>query len=114
MTLSVFLRLAALSILLAAPRSIPSSPRNFAAAGAPAAQVPDQDQRLPSGKLQREEILKADHEKNLEDAARIQKLAREVEQDLKEQGYTVLSRDSLRKTEEIEKLAKRIKQRLRR
>ncbi|HWR53279.1 MAG TPA: hypothetical protein VN428_19390, partial [Bryobacteraceae bacterium] len=74
----------------------------------------DDDVRLPSGKLQRQEILRADHEKNLEDTARIQQLAREIEQELKESGYTVLPTHSLRKAEEIEKLAKRVKGRLRR
>lgn len=114
MTLSVFLRLAALSILLAAPQGIPSLSPKLLATGALTQQRPEENnQRLPSGRLQRDEILKADHEKNLEDAARIQQLAREIEQELKEQGYTVLPRNSLRKTEEIERLAKRIKGRLR-
>ena len=30
-----------------------------------------EDIRLPSGKMQKDEILKADHEKTLEDAARL-------------------------------------------
>jgi hypothetical protein len=74
----------------------------------------DTDVRLPSGKSQREEILKADHKKNLEDVARIQELARDLETELKAKGHSVLSASALRNTEEVERLARRIKGRLRR
>lgn len=109
-------RLAAISIVLtvpAAPESTSIS-KSIVAAIPQAPQQADDERRLPSGKLQREEILKADHQKNLEEVARIQELAREIEQELKEGGYAVLPRNSVRKAEEIEKLAKRIKGRLRR
>ncbi len=74
----------------------------------------DRDVRLPSGKSQQEEILKADHEKDLKDAAALVDLARQLKQELEKNDRHVLSVSSLRKTEEIEKLAKRIRQRLRR
>lgn len=65
-------------------------------------------------KIRREENLRADHEQNLKDAARIQELARELERDLKEYTYATMPASSRKTSEEIERLAKRIKQRLRR
>ncbi len=56
----------------------------------------------------------ANHQKNLEDAAAIQQLAKEIEQALKAPGDGQDSSDSLKKSDEIEKLAKRLKARLRR
>ncbi|MEX2264392.1 MAG: hypothetical protein WD696_20730 [Bryobacteraceae bacterium] len=70
--------------------------------------------RLPSGKLQQEEILKADHEKSLKDAGQLLELAEQLKIDLEKNGGHVLSLDTLKKTEEIEKLVKRIRSRLRR
>jgi Tfp pilus assembly protein PilO len=72
------------------------------------------DQRLPSGKSQKEEILKADHQKSLRDAAEIVKLAEELKAELEKNDYHVLSVSALKKTETIEKLARNIKGRLRR
>ncbi len=72
------------------------------------------DVRLPSGKSQAEEILKADHDRTLKDAAQLLKLAEELKADLEKNDRHVLSISTLKKTEEIEKLAKRIKNRLRR
>lgn len=79
------------------------------------AQEPSQnDQRLPSGKLQKEEILKADHQKSLRDAAELVRLAEELKADFEKNDYHILSLRAVKKTEEIEKLARRIKSRLRR
>ena len=73
-----------------------------------------QDRRLPNGKSQQEEILKADHEKNLRDAAELADLAQELKEDLEKNDRHVLSVSSLKKTDEIEKLIKKIRSRLRR
>lgn len=70
--------------------------------------------KLPSGKSQKEEILKADYEQSLRDAARLVKLSEEFRAELEKQGRHVLSVGSLRKIEEIERLARRIRSRLRR
>lgn len=70
--------------------------------------------RLPSGKLQSEEILKAEHEKTLRDAAELVELSQALRDELEKNGRHVLSIGSIKKTEEIEKLAKRIRGRLRR
>jgi hypothetical protein len=72
------------------------------------------DVKLPSGKSQREAILKSEHEKSLRDVSEIRELAESLEEELKENDYHVLPIPALKKAEEIEKLAKRIKGRLRR
>jgi len=68
--------------------------------------------RLPNGKLQQDEILKADHEKTVRDAAQLIDLAESLKQEIEKDDAHVLSISSLKKTEEIEKLAKRIRARL--
>ena len=70
--------------------------------------------RLPDGKSQQEEILKADYEKTLKDAAELADLAQQLKKDLEKDDRHVLSISSLKKTEEIEKLARRIRTLLRR
>lgn len=73
---------------------------------------PDEDVRLPNGKLQKEEILKADFQKSLEDARELSKLADQLKADLEKNDRYVLSIPNLRKAEDIEKLAKRIHDRM--
>lgn len=73
---------------------------------------PPEDARLPNGKLQREEILKADFQKSLDDARELSKLAEALKTDLEKNDRYVLSIATLKKTEDIEKLAKRIHDRL--
>ena len=70
--------------------------------------------RLPNGKLQQEEILKADYAKSRQDAATLVEVAQSLQQELDKNDCHVLSVSSIRKTEEIEKLAKRIRARMRR
>jgi hypothetical protein len=70
--------------------------------------------RLPNGKLQREEILKADYQKTLEDARALSKLADELKSDLEKSDYNVLSVGTLKKTDDIDRLARRIRDRLKR
>ena len=85
--------------------------------GAPAQQPPAQeplDMKLPNGKSQREEILKADHERSLKDAAELIKLSEELQIELEKNDRHVLSVASLKKLDDIEKIAKRIKSRLKR
>jgi hypothetical protein len=71
------------------------------------------EMRLPNGKSQIDAILKADHQKDLKDAAHLVELAEQLKQELEKNDQYVLSLSSLKKTEEIEKLAKRIRTRLR-
>jgi hypothetical protein len=70
------------------------------------------DTQLPNGKSQREEILKLDHKKNLEDAAALAKLAEEVSEDLEKDDRYVVSLKTLKKLDDIEKLSKSIRGRL--
>ena len=68
--------------------------------------------RLPNGKLQREEILKDEYQKTISDARELSKLADELKLDLEKNDRYVLSIATLKKTETIEKLARRIHDRL--
>ena len=81
--------------------------------GGPAAvQPPGPDPQLPNGKSMPEEILKQDHKKNLADAAAMAKLAEEVSEDLEKDDRFVYSLKTLKKLDEIEKLSKAIRARL--
>ena len=80
------------------------------------AQAPSADRGdvvLPSGKSQRDEILKAEREQNIKDAARLASLADELKQSLEKEDRFVLSLSTVKKTEEIEKLARKIRSRMR-
>ena len=81
-----------------------------------AAQLPSQepDIKLPSGKSQKEAILKADHEKSLEDAAKLLQLSEEVQAELEKNDRHIVSLGTLKKLNEMEKLVKRIRSRLKR
>ena len=94
----------AVALTLAAQQSPPG--RHF-----PPPQPPDEI-RLPNGRLQRDEILKVEYQKSLEDARELSKLADELKLDLEKNDRNVLSIATLKKTEEIEKIAKRIRDRL--
>lgn len=69
--------------------------------------------RLPNGKLQRDEILKADYEQNVKDAAELARLSAEFQLELEKSDRFVLSLGLLKKLDEIEKLTKRIRSRMR-
>lgn len=71
------------------------------------------DVKLPNGKSQRDEILRADHEKNLKDAAELVDLAQQLQLDIEKDDAFVFSLTTLKKTDDIEKLVKRIHARLR-
>lgn len=82
-----------------------------------AAQVraPDSpDFKLPNGKSQKDEILKADYEKSLEDAGELIKISEEIKIDLEKNERHVLSVATLKKLDEAEKLVKRIRGRMKR
>ena len=73
----------------------------------------EEDVILPSGKSQKEEILKAEHQQNLKDAAELADLAEQLKIELEKNDRYILSMATLKKTDDIEKLAKRISARLR-
>jgi hypothetical protein len=75
--------------------------------------VPRDDGRLPNGKLQREEILKADYEKSVKDARGLIDLAKSFEEDLEKNDKYVFSLPTMKKLDEMEKVIRRIRDRLR-
>ena len=75
---------------------------------------PPPDVKLPNGKSQQEEILKAEHEKSVKDSQEMVKLSEELHDDLIKNDRHVLSLANLKRVDEIEKLAKRIRGRLKR
>ncbi len=79
----------------------------------PAPPGEEQDSKLPNGKSQRDEILKQEREQNIKDAALLAQLAQELKEDLEKNDRFILSLDTLKKTDDIEKLAKKIRSRIR-
>ena len=94
------------------------------AALAKAAQLPDgsfpqqrdpkePDGRLPNGKRQLDEILKAEHEQNVRDAHELTTLASSFETEMEKTDRFVLSLPLLKKLDDMEKLVRRIRTRIR-
>ena len=73
----------------------------------------EDDVVLPNGKSQKDEILKSEHQQNLKDAAELADLAEQLKIDLEKNDRYVLSMATIKKTDDIEKLAKRIRARMR-
>jgi len=71
-----------------------------------------EDPKLPDGRSQKEAILKADHEQSLKDAALLMKLSEELKIDLEKNDRHVLSVATLKKLDDIEKVARRIRGRM--
>lgn len=72
-----------------------------------------EDVTLPNGKLQRDEILKADYNENLKDARNLIDLAKSFELELEKSDRFVLSLGLLKKLDDMDKLTKRIRNRMR-
>ena len=68
--------------------------------------------RLPNGKLQRDEILKAEYDQNLKDARELVDLTKAFELDLEKSDRFVLSLALLKKLDDIEKITRRIRGRM--
>ena len=98
------------SLLLAA--ASPAFAQN--PAGLPDPLHRDHDVKLPSGKSQRDEILKADHERNIEESRALAKLTDEIRADIEKSDRFILPAATLKKLDEAEKLVKKIRTRLRR
>ncbi len=80
----------------------------------PSAPAPgtSEDVQLPNGKSQHEEILKTEHKRNLADSAAMAKLAEEVNEDFEKDDRFVYSLKTMKKLDEIERLTKGIRGRL--
>ncbi len=77
--------------------------------------VDREDPNAPKLKREQvEELLKSDHKKSLEDADQLIKLGEELKIELEKNDRHVLSVKAYKKTEEIEKIARRIRGRMKR
>jgi hypothetical protein len=72
----------------------------------------DEDKRLPNGKSQHDEIARQQHADALKDVESLVAASQELRDELKRAGDFVVPVASVRKTEEIEKLARKIRGRL--
>jgi hypothetical protein len=72
------------------------------------------DVKLPNGKMQKDEIIRVDYEHNLRDAAELARLSEEIKDDLEKGDRYLVSTKTLKKLDDVEKLAKDIRQRMRR
>ena len=72
------------------------------------------DVKLPNGKSQKDEIIRVDYERNLRDAGELARLSEEVKDDLEKGDRYLVSLKTLKKLDDIEKLSKDIRHRLRR
>ena len=73
---------------------------------------PDEDTKLPNGKSQKNAIAKENHEQALRDANDLIAVAQQLKDELQKAGDYVVPISSVKKTEEIERLARRIRGRL--
>lgn len=72
----------------------------------------DEDTRLPNGKSQKDAIAKEEHEQALKDADDLIAVAQQLKKELQKAGDYVVPMSSVKKTEEIERLARKIRGRL--
>ncbi len=79
---------------------------------APAMAQRTEAERQPDSPIPRSKLLKHQHEEVRKMAARLVELSGEVEDDLQKQGENVLPLNTLKKLDEIEKLARKIRDRI--
>ena|SRR5689334_11255294 len=70
------------------------------------------DRRLPNGKSQNDAIARDQHERSLKDAEQLIALSQQLKDEIQKAGTFVVPLATVKKTEEIEKLARRIRGRL--
>jgi hypothetical protein len=80
--------------------------------GAPSTGEENGDHRLPNGKSQENAIAKHNHDLAVAEANQLVELAGQLRNELQQAGSYVVPLASVKKTEEIEKLARRIRSRL--
>ncbi len=108
--MNIWIRRCVPALLLLACVTVPALPQRGGGRGA---NGQEEEVTLPNGKLQRDEILKAEHQQNVKDAAELLELAEQLKIDLEKSDRFVVSMATIKKTDDIEKLAKRIRARLR-
>jgi hypothetical protein len=72
------------------------------------------DLKLPNGKWQRDEIVKADYKRNLQDAADLVELSRQIRDELQQSDAYIVPLKTVKKLEDLEKLSRNIRGRLKR
>jgi len=72
-----------------------------------------EDTHLPNGKLQRDEILKSEYDQNLRDARDLMELTKSFELELEKSDRFVLSLGLLKKLDDVDRITKRIRNRMR-
>lgn len=72
----------------------------------------NEDHKLPNGKSQKDAIAKANHNQAVKEAKDLLALAQQLKDELENSGDHVLPASSVKKTEEIEKIARRIRSHL--
>jgi hypothetical protein len=97
-----------LSPMLSAQEQFPADQRR----PDPFPKAPDEDRKLPNGKSQKDAIAQHNHEQSLKDANDLVEAATSLRDELQKAGNYVVPLTSVKKTEEIEKLARRIRGRL--
>jgi hypothetical protein len=70
--------------------------------------------RMPNGEWQQDAILKAEYEQNVKDARDLTALAKSIELDLDKIDQNVLSLGLLKKLDDVEKITRRIRGRIKR
>lgn len=105
-----FTRRNALLSLLASP--LAADPQEQDERKLPIPEDPREDKKLPNGKSRNDAIAKKQHEESLKDADNLLAAARDLKEELERAGNYVVDVSSVKKTEEIEKLARRIRGRL--
>jgi hypothetical protein len=97
-------------------RSLLKSGLALAASALNAQTSPDDPtvRRMPDGRTQSDTILKADYDQNVKDARELTALAKSIELDFDKNDQNVLSLSLLKKLDDVEKITKRIRGRLKR
>ncbi len=73
----------------------------------------ESDQKLPNGKSQKDAIAEEQHKQALKDAEQLVSLSEQVKDEIQKAGNYVVPLTTVKKTEDIEKLARKIRGRLR-
>ncbi len=73
---------------------------------------PNEDAKMPNGKSQKDAIAQKEHADALKDAGQLIELAQQIKGELEKAGDYVVPLSTVKKTEEVERLAKKIRGRL--
>ncbi len=74
----------------------------------------EEPKKLPDGRLWSEAVLKANYEANLKELERMRKILDSVQEELEKSKGHVLSIKALKDLEELERLSRRVRDRMRR